>query len=65
MTLKQAKQILRDNEITLRYTKGYSEYRVNYRYGGTEATAYYTSDLADAVATGIAMAKSRNTPAGK
>lgn len=31
-----------------------SEYRVNYR-NGREATAYYTNDLADALATGKAM----------
>jgi hypothetical protein len=31
------------------------EYRVNWR-GGKEATAYYTDDLADALATGRGMA---------
>lgn len=32
------------------------EYRVNF-YNGTEATAYYTDDLDDALTTGLAMAR--------
>ncbi len=32
------------------------EYRVNYRHGD-EATAYYTDDLTDALATGFVMAQ--------
>ena len=34
-----------------------NEYRVNYR-GGSEATAYYTTDLDDALETGRVMANS-------
>lgn len=33
-----------------------ADFRVNFR-GGREATAYYTSDLSDALQTGIAMSK--------
>lgn len=52
MTLAQAKQIGRDNGFTIRHKDG--EYRVNL-IGGTEDTAYYTTDRDDAVHTGIAM----------
>jgi hypothetical protein len=38
--------------VTLRRQDG--EYRVNFR-DGVEATAYYTNDLEDAFATGVAM----------
>jgi predicted hotdog family 3-hydroxylacyl-ACP dehydratase len=41
-------------KISIRHNDG--EYRVNIR-AGREATAYYTNDLQDALATGIAMAE--------
>ena len=55
MTIAQAKLLLRRVGIVMKKTE-HNEYRVNLR-GGTEATAYYTDDLADAVATGGEMAK--------
>lgn len=57
MTLAQAKAALRPLGIVL--TKKDGEYRVNL-YKGREATAYYTSDLDDAVATGKSMARHGN-----
>lgn len=55
--LKLSKNIVRAKlmayDISLRHDDG--EYRVNFR-AGREATAYYTNDLEDALATGIAMA---------
>jgi len=53
MTIAEAKAILRPLGVTLRHTVG--EFRVNLA-GGKEATAYYTDDINDAVATGRAMA---------
>ena len=52
MTLEQAKTEAMDYGMTLVHRGG--EYRVNFR-GGTEATAYYTNDRDDAVATAKAM----------
>jgi hypothetical protein len=50
--------------ITIRKTE-HDEYRVNY-LGGTEATAYYTPHLDDAVQTGTAMAaEMRRNPSYK
>jgi hypothetical protein len=43
--------------ITL--TRRDREYRVNIA-GNSEVTAYYTTDLADAFSTGVAMAERRN-----
>lgn len=54
LTLAGAKAELRQHGMALSKRDG--EYRVNFR-GGREATAYYASDLEDAVATGIDMAK--------
>jgi hypothetical protein len=51
-TIAQAKATLNFHGMVLRKTDG--EYRVNFR-GGKEATAYYTTDIDDAVATGIKM----------
>jgi hypothetical protein len=58
ITLAQARARLTD-EVTLRKTDG--EYRVNVR-GGTEASAYYTNDLWDAINTGEVMRDNRNDP---
>jgi len=61
MTLRQAQQSLRLIGMTIRLTDG--EYRVTERKNAInnaafcEAIAYYTSDLSDAVATGVLMAR--------
>lgn len=56
MTLGKAMQLARSNGMAIRKTDG--EYRVNYM-GGTEETAYYTDDLADAVETMEQMAQQK------
>ena len=53
MTKKTATAILSDLGFTLKKTD-YDDYRINVR-GGSEATAYYTPDLDDAVNTAQAM----------
>lgn len=58
MTLKQAKKTLKAIGITIRKNDG--EYRVNI-INGTEATACYTNDIEDAIGTGKAMARSRQS----
>ena len=52
MTLKTAKEICKQYGCTLRHDNG--EYRVNFR-NGSEATAYYTNDIEDAIATACTM----------
>jgi hypothetical protein len=52
-TIAEAKAELRALGLTMRVEEG--EFIVNKR-GGREATAHYTDDLTDAVATGVAMA---------
>jgi len=59
MTLKQAKAQLASIGVTVNKTV-HGEYRVSV-VGGTEASAYYATDLDEAVATGIAMAKRNPT----
>lgn len=54
-TLKTATAHLRRYGVTLSRCHVDGEYRVNLR-NGTETTAYYTSDLDDAVDTGVVMA---------
>lgn len=54
MTLAQAKADLAKIGITIR--KRDNEYRVNFK-GGSEESAYYTTDLDDAVGTGHAMVR--------
>lgn len=53
LTLKAAQQLAREAGCTLKANQ-FDEYRVNLRHG-SEATAYYTSDLNDAVNTARAM----------
>jgi len=53
--LSEARATLAALGMSLTHSAETGEYRVNYR-GGKESTAYYTNDLADAVATGTAMA---------
>lgn len=55
MTVKEAATTLKAHNVTIKRSEG-NEFRVNFK-GGKEATAYYTSDLEDAVLTGISMAK--------
>lgn len=55
LTFAQARAMLAPN-IIIKRVEG--EYRVNFR-GGAEGTAYYTSDLGDAVSTGMHMIRSR------
>lgn len=55
-TLAQAKASLRAVGVTI--NKRHGEYRVNLR-GGREATAYYASDIEDALNTGLHMAQRR------
>lgn len=52
LTLANVKSTLAALHITI--TRRDGEYRVNYR-GRGEPTAYYTTDLRDALDTGIAM----------
>ena len=49
MTLREAQQAVKKLGITIRKTRE-GEYRMNYT-NGREATAYYATDLDDAVAT--------------
>lgn len=49
-----AKQELRNLSVTIRRDASNREYRVNLSRG-TEATAYYTDSLYDALQTGISM----------
>lgn len=57
MTIKEAIAKMRDHGMVIRSEDG--EYRVNFKHG-FEATAYYTNDLEDAVATGVDMAQRRD-----
>lgn len=55
-TLAEAKKTLGEHGIVIRHSAEFNEYRVNFR-GGAEATAYYTNDIVDAIATGTMMLK--------
>jgi hypothetical protein len=50
---RNVKQLLAEKGLTFRKEQC-GEYRVNFK-GGTEASAYYTDDLSDALNTGYAM----------
>lgn len=56
-TLKRSQQVLRANGITLTKTEG--EYSVYAK--GDKAHAYFTDDIADAVATGLSIARNNGT----
>lgn len=60
LSLASVKGQLRAIGMTVNKSR-YGEYRVNFS-GGTEATAYYTTTLDDALATGIAMASEGRKP---
>lgn len=55
-TIKAAQADLRSIGMTLSHDDG--EYRVNF-IGGREATAYYTTDLSDAISTATQMSNQR------
>ena len=57
MTLQKAKSMARHPGLTLRQLRS-GNYRVNFR-DGNETTAYYTTNLEDAVKTAVAMARKR------
>ena len=52
LTLKRAKEILSPLAVSINKNTVTGEFRVNYKFGGREATAYYTTDINDAVKTG-------------
>jgi hypothetical protein len=56
------RHISRTFNLDATYRPEYAEYRVNLRpeQGGNEATAYYTQDPQDAIATAKAMAAYRD-----
>lgn len=58
MTVRQANKQLKNLGVHIRYIADTGEFRVNF-VGGREATAYYGSDLQDAIDTAQAMAKQR------
>jgi hypothetical protein len=58
MTVKTAIATLRTLGMVLTRDPDAREYRVNFK-GGQEATAYYTGDLEDAIATAQHMAAHR------
>jgi hypothetical protein len=60
-TLQEAKSIARHLDLTLRKVRS-GDYRVNFR-DGNETTAYYTTDLEDAVNTAVEMARKRELSA--
>jgi hypothetical protein len=57
-TLKSVKLAL--DACAMRISRQDGEFRVNFAHGH-ESTAYYTTDIEDALATGYAMAKHRGT----
>jgi len=54
LTHKQTLTAIRKTGASVRYSSEYGEYRVNVP-GGTEGTAYYTDDRADAIGTAKVM----------
>ena len=66
MTIREAQAIARENGYTLRKTEC-GEYRFNIK-GGEEATAYYASDLDDAIKTirfGVPILKTAQAETGE
>ena len=59
MTVREARQRMALNRMTMRNT-GHGDYRVNFAEANSEATAYYTDCLEDAVLTGAAMRRRRD-----
>jgi hypothetical protein len=54
MTYKQVQEILRKAGVVM--SKRGETHRINF-FGGLEDTAYYTSDLRDALAKGLKMSE--------
>jgi hypothetical protein len=54
MNLKDARRELNGTGVSIKYIEDTGEYRVNLR-ADKEATAYYASDIDDALNTGRAM----------
>ena len=61
LTQSAVRADLKARDVTFRRTE-WREYRVNLK-GAGEATAYYTTDLDDALATGLHMADTRDAAA--
>lgn len=59
MTVREAKQRMSFNRMSMRNT-GHGDWRVNFIEANSEATAYYTDCLEDAVLTGAAMRRRRD-----
>lgn len=59
-TMKEAASYLRNLRMTIKRTET-GEFRINF-VGGKEATAYYTTDINDAVSTAEAMRDERMAP---
>lgn len=55
ITIRAATKELSEIGISLKHLPDTGEYRVNFK-DGKEATAYYATDLEDAIATGHMMA---------
>lgn len=58
-SLAAARNVLGPLGLEIKLSSEWGEFRVNFK-GGREATAYYTDDLDDAVATGRAMAENKS-----
>ena len=59
LTVREARQRMSVNRMTLRNT-GHGDWQVNFAEANSEATAYYTDCLEDAVLTGAAMRRRRD-----
>lgn len=57
LTLSDVRATLHSYGLVI--SKRGDEYRVSFRLWPTEATAYYTDDLEDALQTGLYMARER------
>jgi len=55
LTLEFVKELCAEIGISCNSRPATGEYRVNHQIGGTEGTAYYVTDLADALGTAVAM----------
>ncbi len=61
-TLASVRAELTTAAMTIRFNRHNDEYRVNFK-NGVEVDAYYTNDLADALSTGLDMARRRDEAA--
>jgi len=58
-SLKDAQKVLAAVGIKIKYDRDTNEYTINYMKNPTEATAYFTDDLKDAIGTGLMMGKKK------